>query len=96
MQIESRDTGFLISGIAGGFIFFIAIAFWRNRIQRKKQNNQQDASTAGNSINAVSELQKNIPLFDEFEAELIRFILDKSKWRYQVAVSNRFNGSTNL
>lgn len=76
MQIESRDTGFLISGIAGGFIFFIAIAFWRNRIQRKKQNIQQDAT---NAINSVSELQKNVPLFDEFETELIRFILEKSK-----------------
>lgn len=76
MKIQSRDAGFLIAGIAGGLIFFIALAFGRNRIQRKKQNKQQDAS---NAINTVSELQKNVPLFDEFETELIRFILDKSK-----------------
>lgn len=76
LQLESRDTGFLIAGIAGGFMLFIAFAFWRNRIQQKKQNIQQDAT---NAINTVSELQKHVPLFDEFETELIRFILEKSK-----------------
>ncbi|MFZ9719274.1 MAG: hypothetical protein ACO3BD_07945 [Chitinophagaceae bacterium] len=72
-----REAALILSGIFGGGMVFIMVAYIRRKKKKNGESNPDKNAGTNSDLPVNKEKEKNISLFDEIEIELIRFIVEK-------------------